>query len=113
MKAVNYTNDRELVTNLAVADSLPRRMVGLLGRKSLACDEGMWIKSCNGIHTFGMKFPIDVIFLSKEHTVVGVRKNVVPNRLTPFFLSAASVVELPAGKIEETATKVGDFISIS
>jgi uncharacterized protein len=113
MKAVNSTNDRELATSLAVADSLPRRMIGLLGRQSLGCDEGLWIKSCNGIHTFGMKFPIDVLFLSKRHTVVGVRKRVVPNRMTPLFFSAASVVELPEGKIEETATKVGDLISFS
>ena len=87
-------------------------MIGLLGRKSLACDEGLWIKPCKGIHTFGMKLPIDVVFLTKEHTVIGVRKDVHPNRLTPIYARATSVLEVTAGKVEETATKVGDQISI-
>lgn len=112
MKAVNSKTSRELAAALSVADTLPRRMIGLLGRSSLACDEGLWIKPCNSIHTFCMKFPIDVIFLTKEHTVLEVKRQVPPNSLTRIYLKAASVIELPAGKIDETATQIGDMVTI-
>ena len=63
MRAINSTRNRELAGSLTVADKLLLRMKGLLGRKSLDHGEGLWIKPCMGIHTFGMRFPIDVIFL--------------------------------------------------
>ena len=111
MKAVNSTSNQELACKLSVAGSIPQRMIGLLGRKSLACDEGLWIKHCKGIHPFGMKFLIDVVFLSIEYAVIGVRQDVQPNRITGVYARAASVLELPAGKVRETATKTGDTIT--
>jgi len=112
MQAVNSTSNQQLASNLVVADNFPRRMIGLLGRKSLVSDEGLWIKPCMGVHTFGMRFPIDVVFLTRERCVLNVRKDVLPNRLSPVYLSAESILELPAGKVEATATKVGDYIKI-
>ena len=113
MKAVNHTSGKALADDLVLADTLLRRMKGLLGRKTLACGEGLWIKPCNGVHTFGMRFPIDVVFLDRELHVIAVTQSLQPNRLTRLYRNAASVLELPSGTAELTATVTGDIISIA
>ncbi len=113
MRAINSTRNRELAGSLAVADKLLLRMKGLLGRESLDHGEGLWIKPCMGIHTFGMRFSIDVIFLNRENAVIAVKKGVAPNRLTAVHARATSVLELPAGVIAATATSPGDHIVLA
>jgi len=87
-------------------------MKGLLGRKEILEGEALWIKPCMSIHTFLMRFPIDVVFLNKKNHVIAVNKTLQPNHITGFHLMAASVLELPAGTIEATSTVVGDKIEI-
>lgn len=87
------------------------RMKGLLGRKSLHDGESLWIKPCNSVHTIGMRFPIDVIFLDKKNRVLAIKKNLQPNRLTPIYFKATSVLELPCGIIDTTLTNIGDEIA--
>jgi len=70
------------------------------------------LKPCNGIHTFGMQFAIDVIFLDRKNRVVAVTNDMQPNRLTRIYLHAASVLELPVGTIEATATAIGNEVEI-
>lgn len=113
MKAVNTTKTRDLAGCLAVAETRAQRMIGLLGKGGLAADEALWIRPCNGIHTFGMKFPIDVVFLTEDQVVLEVKREVPPNRLTRVYFNAASVLELPAGKLDATETAVGDRVEIS
>ncbi|MEI6828156.1 MAG: DUF192 domain-containing protein [Desulfuromonadales bacterium] len=113
MKAINTANNSELAENLICAETLQSRMVGLLGRQSLANGEGLWIKPCKGVHTFGMHFPIDVVFLDPQLRVIGVSHALPPNRLTRLYISAASVLELPSGVVAQTATVAGDTISIN
>lgn len=96
-----------------MADNALKRMKGLLGIETLEEGRALWLKPCRGIHTIGMKFPIDVIFLDKRYEVVAIRKNLAPNRITRLYLSAASVIELPAGKLSETNIEVGDVIEIA
>lgn len=62
---------------------------------------------CEGVHTFGMKFPIDVIFLNRKRKVLKIRPRMVKRRLA-FSLLAHSVLELPAGTVEATKTAAGD-----
>lgn len=112
MKAVNTTKNCALADNLAFAGTLVSRMKGLLGRKTLACGEGLWINPCKGVHTFGMRFPIDVVFLDPHFRVIAVCRSLPPNWLTRLCFGAASVLELPSGIIENTATAPGDCISI-
>jgi len=112
MKARNLRNGKELSNNVTVADNLLKRMKGLLGRRDLPVGEALWIKPCMSIHMFFMKFPIDVVFLSKRNSVIATVKNIQPNRMTRLYLKAASVLELPAGIIEATLTEVGDEIEI-
>lgn len=69
-------------------------------RRSLPARTGMWIAPCNGIHTFFMRFPIDVIFLDRKQRVVRVCLALRRRRIVPMVLGAHSVVELPAGTAE-------------
>ena len=75
--------------------------------------EALWIKPCMSIHTFFMKFPIDVIFLNKRNQMIAAKRNLKPNRLTRLYPKAISVLELPAGVLEATDTRVGDEIKIT
>src|SRR4030067_783681 len=110
MKAYNVRNSKELSNSVAVADSLLKRMKGLLGKKEMLNGEALWIKPCISIHTFFMKFPIDVVFLNKKNRVIATISNLQPNRIARFYLQAISVLELPAGVLTETDTRVGDEI---
>lgn len=84
-----------------------------MGRNSLAEGEGLLIRPCKGIHTFGMKFPIDVVFLDSGNLVIAINKELASNRLTPIYPKGSSVLELPAGTVEATATKIGDEIKVA
>ncbi len=88
-------------------------MKGLLGRNSLDDGEGLLIRPCKGIHTFGMKFPIDAVFLNKNNRVIAISKNILPNRMTRIYLSASSVIELTAGTAEATAINIGDEVEFA
>ncbi len=112
MKAINIKNNSELANDLVHANTILCRMRGLLGRKSLGCGEGLWITPCKGVHTLGMCFPIDLVFLDLQLCVIAVTKSFPPNRLTRLYINAASVLELPSGMVEHTGTVVGDRISI-
>ncbi len=90
-----------------IADTSAKRRTGLLKHSGLAPGEGLWIAPCEGVHTFGMKFPIDVVFLSRKRKVLKIRPNMVRGRLS-FSLLAHSVLELPAGRLAETGTVAGD-----
>ncbi len=96
-----------MATRADIADTSAKRRAGLLGRESLVEGEGLWIAPCEGVHTFGMKFAIDVIFLSRQRKVLKVREAMPPRRIA-LSLFAHSVLELPAGVIVETGTRAGD-----
>jgi uncharacterized protein len=111
----NRTREAFVATDASVADSYLRRLVGLLGKtKRWAKDgSGLWIVPSRGVHTIGMMFPIDLVFLSKDMDVVHTEEYVRPFRISKVSLKASSVLELPAHKIYRTGTKVGDRLEIS
>ena len=113
MKAYNVRNSKELSNSVAVADSLLKRMKGLLGKKEMLNGEALWIKPCISVHTFFMKFPIDVLFLDKRNRVITAIRNIQPNRLSWIYPNAVSVLELPAGILQITDTRIGDEIKIT
>ena len=113
MKAFNTRNGKQLADNVTVADSLFTRMKGLLGKADIKTGEALWIRPCTSIQTFFMRFPIDVVFLNKRKQVVAFKRNVQPNRLTPIYLSAVSVLKLPIGTIDASNTETGDTIDIA
>ena len=105
--AVNETTRMVIAEHVRRTDTYLTRLIGLMGRKQLGPDEGLWISPCKGIHTMWMRFPIDVVFLDEDFTVVSLRERVAPWRVTRVIRSAASVLELPAGAIQRTGLTVG------
>ncbi len=110
MKAFNVTRQTVISDNLVVAETFLARLVGLLNRNSLKEGEGLLIPSCQCIHMFFMKFPIDAVFIDKNNIVVGLVKNIRPFGLSPLFWKATSTIELPVGTIQRSATEVGDIL---
>ncbi len=94
-----------------VAGTSAERRTGLLNHSKLDSGEGLWIVPCESVHTFFMKFAIDVVFLNKKRVVVKVRPNMVQRRIA-LALRGHSVVELPVGVIESSGTRVGDQVEI-
>jgi uncharacterized membrane protein (UPF0127 family) len=113
MKAFNARSGKSIADKVVKADSTLSRMKGLLGRTDFPPGEALLLQPCKLIHTFGMKFPIDVLFIGKGNDVVAVGENLPPNRLSAFVIRASSVLELPAGTLAATDTKKGDKIEIS
>lgn len=111
----NKTRETFVATEAIVADSYFTRLVGLLGktRKWAQLGKGLWIVPSRGVHTIGMLFPIDLIFLSKSKEVVHVEEHLRPFRISKVSLKAASVLELPPHTIYHSGTQVGDKLEIS
>jgi uncharacterized membrane protein (UPF0127 family) len=95
-----------------VADTMFARLRGLLGRSELPPDEGLLLTPERGIHTWFMNFPIDVVFLEADLTVLGIRESVRPWRLAG-WRGARSVLELPAGTCERRKLRPGDRLTLS
>ena len=112
MKIINQDKNALLAQNASVACTIFARMKGLLGRKNLEEGEALIIKSCNSIHTFFMRFPIDVLFLDRNNRVVEVISAMKPFRISSIYFKADFVIELPANIIQKSSTSVGDLISI-
>ncbi len=108
---VASAGSRTIASRVTKADDAPSRGKGLLGRESLDADEGMWIVPCPMIHTFFMKFPIDVLFLDRGLVVRRVLENLQPWRLSPWVLSAHSVLELKGGVLRG-CVRAGDRLEI-
>lgn len=83
-----------------IATSLPKRIKGLLGKTCLAADEALLIDPCTSIHTIGMKFSIDVVFLDRKNRIVGAFKDVPPNRLLWSPRKTRKTLELAAGSLK-------------
>src|SRR6266542_3565198 len=111
-RVYNTTRRSCLGEQIGIADTSLRRMVGLLGKRSLEPGSGLFIVPSQAIHTIGMAFPIDVVFVDRKHCVVGVRECVRPFRLTRVFWRALGVIELPAGTIRDSRTQLGDQLKV-
>ena len=110
-RVTNLTRQVEIADCIEIADRGERRRKGLLGRSGLAAGEGLWIVPCEAVHTFGMQFPIDLVYLDRAARVVKTRSHVRPGRLSA-CLSAHSVVELPSGTVQGTLTRAGDKLEL-
>lgn len=111
----NKTRETFVATEAVVADGYLRRLVGLLGKTKrwARLGAGLWIVPSRGVHTIGMLFPIDLLFLSKDKEVVHLQEHVRPFRVSKVTLKATSVLELPPHTIYRTGTQVGDRLEIS
>ena len=75
LQVKNLTRQTVLAISLEVADSGAKRNKGLLGRKELSPGEGLWILPCQSVHTFGMQFAIDLVYLDRKHRIRKVRRD--------------------------------------
>lgn len=107
----NQTRNTVLATAADVADTSAKRRTGLLKHTKLDPGEGLWIKPCESVHTFFMKFAIDLVYLDRKLRVKKVRHAVGPWRMSA-CLTAHSILELPAGTVQATKTERGDELVI-
>src|SRR5476649_2725758 len=112
LTAINLTRDVRLTECGHIADTFLTRLVGLLRHKTLEHGDGLWIVPCNSIHSIGMRFKFDAIFLDKNHRVVHLVREMKSWRISKMVFSARSVLELPAGLISQTGTEVGDQLEM-
>jgi uncharacterized protein len=99
-----------VVERARVARSHRKRALGLLGQRTLAEGEGLLLLGTRAIHTFGMQFPIDVIYLDAAQRVLAIVLGLPPNRIGPWRWGVASVLELAAGTVIRSQTQLGDFV---
>jgi hypothetical protein len=115
LQVKNLTRDTVLATCLEVANTSSKRNKGLLGRECLSSGEGLWIIPCEAVHTFWMRFAIDLVYLDRKKQIRKLVSDVHPWRMSA-CLWAHSVLELPSGTIRNTQTQLGDtldFLAVS
>jgi len=98
---------RVVVPRLELADSTWKRSIGLLFRTALAEDSGLWLSPCNGIHTLGMRFTLDVVFMDGQGNALRLAPAVRPWRFCGPVWGARAVIELPNGTIRRQELVVG------
>ena len=111
VRVVNATRGTVLGERVRVAETGLSRIVGLLGERELPHGDGLLIVPSQGVHTWGMLFPIDVVVLDRRWNVLALRRRMRTFRMTRLFWKAAAVLELPPGMLDSTATAVGDMLA--
>jgi len=111
----NQTRETFVATEVSVANNYFLRLVGLLGKTARWAQpgRGLWIVPCCGVHTLGMMFPIDLVFLDREKRVIHIDEYVRPFRISNVIRKAASVLELPVHTIYRSGTRKGDCLEIA
>jgi uncharacterized membrane protein (UPF0127 family) len=113
--AFNRTRQSYLATHVCLAGTHWSRFRGLMwtDAASFKSGQGLWIVPCHGVHTFAMRFPIDVAYLDRSGRVVHIEKQLKPWRIAPVRSKAVSVLELPENTLDSTDTSVGDELEIA
>lgn len=109
---VNRTKNNVVGTRVELADTFVSRLVGLLGRSRLDPDCGLLIQPSSGVHTFAMRFPIDVIALDRKMRVRALWTTLAPWRTSTVHWKTQSVLELAAGRAQACRLEVGDQLEI-
>ncbi len=108
----NTTRSRILVSSGKIANTFFTRFKGLMGSAPLEKGEGLLISPSNSVHTHFMRYPLDILYIDKDHRVVAMDESMKPWRLGRIHRQACCVLELPAGVIESTLTQIGDQLDI-
>ena len=110
MSARNVDSGEVLATTVASARGRVDRAVGLLTHRSLDRGAALWISPSRGVHTWGMRFAIDIVALDADGTVVDLVPRLPPWRLRLPRRGTVGVLELPAGSLERTGTRLGHLV---
>jgi len=111
LRVRNVTRKVELGQKVRVAASMVARAVGLLTTPSLRSGEGLWLSPCKSIHTFFMRYPIDVLFLDHGGKVLH-QKTYSPWKVSGWYGKSNGALELPAGTLHQAHTQIGDLIEM-
>ncbi len=114
LHAINSDRNLALADRVLIADSHFARLVGLLAIPASAFQPGnaLWIRPSRGVHTLGMRYPIDAVYLDANLLVVHLEADLQPWRMGRMVARSRSVLELPAGTIARTKTQLGDQVTI-
>ena len=107
-RLVHAASGRCVAERVVVANSALTRLRGLMFRRRLGVEEGLWLRPCQSVHTWWMFFPIDILFLDRHYSIVSLIDHLRPFRMTWPRWQASSVIELPAGTIARYGLTVGD-----
>lgn len=110
MKVRIKHNQNVIYQNILVADSMYSRLIGLMFRETPEGD-GLLLDPCTSIHTFFMRYSLDVVFLNKENKVIKIIRNLKPWKMTGIYLKARKVLEAPTGKLSADL-RVGDTLEV-
>jgi uncharacterized membrane protein (UPF0127 family) len=108
----NLTRECFLSLRVTPADTTFSRLKGLIGRLKIKFDEGIWVVPSSGVHTLGVLFPLDLIYLDKNHRVIHLIEHFPTFRIAPLRAHAASVLEMPTHTIYSSQTQHGDQLLI-
>ena len=111
-RLINVTKTTLLAMNLCVAESLWERMRGLLGRTEFVPHEGLLIPQCRSVHMWGMRFPIDVVFVDQQFCVRWLCDGLAPGHVSPVIWKARTCIELPVGTLSTSHTHIGDQLRV-
>ncbi len=110
--AFNRTRESFISLNVDVADTHFTRLRGLLGKVRLRSDEGIWVIPSYGVHTIGVPFPVDLIYLDDKYRVIDLVESMGCFRIGPVRMQCVSVLELPSRTIFSSQTQLGDELLI-
>lgn len=108
----NVDTGNVIVEKGRVAGNLWNRLMGLMGRKNLPAGDGLLITRSTSIHTCFMRIPIDVLFVNRYDRIVDIEENMPAWRARIGHGGARYVIEVPAGTVARTNTKVGDQLDV-
>jgi len=108
----NQTRECFLSLNVKAADTIFSRLRGFIGRFKLRSDEGIWVVPSRGVHTLGLFFPLDLIYLDQDYRVIHLVEYFPSFRIGPLRTRAESVLELPTHTIYSSHTQPGDQLVI-
>jgi len=112
MRLINQTKNTVLAKDVFIAKTPFLRIKGLLGRKTFPAGQAIILEPCNSIHTFFMRFPIDVVFVDKNYKIINALPGLNPNRISRIYWRSCRVIELPAGILNLTNTQVQDQLQL-
>jgi len=113
VELINRSNGSKLAEQVTAVSTFYGRLRGLMFKPRLPAGHAFHLHPCRSVHTFFMKFPIDVLYLDAEHRIVGIDRHLSPGNIGGHYRGAESVVELAAGMTARTGTIVGQVVSFT
>ncbi len=112
MKLKIKYKDKTLSENILVAETLWDRLIGLMFKKEIRGADGLMLDPCRSIHTFFMRYSLDVVFISSKNEIIKIIRDMKPWRLSWIYFRASKTLELPAGKLPKDLS-VGDRLEVT